>query len=450
MNSLSYRASLSILPLIFIFFITLFFSILALSFNDSYILRCVTLLSFFLFLFFLLKESLLFFYLFLLYIYGYVGQIISVFFIENKVYLNELSMYSQPNGAMSVLVMLIAVFLFINYFIFLFFFKNKSDFLGAAFSINKNGKIIILFNVLFFLIYALIIILYGNAYDSAEGNRVIYRHSYLPTWAGILIDIQWIPVFISGLLFVINRTKIFFFFLFLHLFFRLLFGEKFTMLAQLSYIAFLPYVVFFNNRINVYKFIYICTFLLLIFISIIIIYYFNIEEAGLERFSQRLAQQGQVWWYSFHDYFISNSNSIYSFINEFSSSSKGECLQGMDLIMCKIMTPSLYYLFLDNKYVLTSGYPAILLFYFREFGVIAFVFLSFIAILPLYLIFVSLRKGKIIASVFAFRLFFSFFSFYIVGNLSDLLNYKIIIYFIAWMAVYFMPNLILNLKREQI
>ncbi|EHE0834771.1 O165 family O-antigen polymerase, partial [Escherichia coli] len=380
----------------------------------------------------------LFFYLSLLLIYGYSGQILSLFFIEQGgSYLNELQNQSHSNGAMSLLILIVTFAIMINYIFFTLVFRNLTK--VRLWFANGNNTVRLI-NVLFIFAYISIIFLYGNAYGSAGGNRVIYRHDYLPSWAGIFIDLQWIPVLVLGLLYINNKKKEFFIFLILHLFFRVLFGEKFTMLVQLLYISFIPYVIFFHQEINVNRFIKIVLFFGVLLGTSIFLNYFFIENAGFERIEQRIAQQGQLWWYVVNNY-LEKGGSI-SVINEFFSYNKGDCQQGMDLLMCKSMSPSLYQLYIEKQYVLTSGYPSILLLYFGPYGIILFLFASPLFLLPLVMLYVSLKNKKILASIISFRVFFSFFSFYAIGNMHDLLNLKTLIYFLLWLGVYSIPKIV--------
>lgn len=58
------------------------------------------------------------------------------------------------------------------------------------------------------------------------------------------------------------------------------------------------------------------------------------------------------------------------------------------------------------------------------------------------MLYVSLKNKKILASIISFRVFFSFFSFYAIGNMHDLLNLKTLIYFLLWLGVYSIPKIV--------
>lgn len=416
--------------------------------NETWIINPIILLSFICVNLIFVSRSFLFFYLFLLYIYGYFGQIISIYIIEMGVYLNELGLNSYSNGSMALLATIVQWSLVVSYLIFNPVIQYISKRVENIPTISFGGILII--NIVFLFIYSFIIIIYGDAYTAAGGDRVIYRHEYLPAWSGIFIDIQWVTVLVNGFLYVLNANRLFYFFLFANLFFRIMFGEKFTMLAQLSYISFIPYVIFMHHKIKTRKFIVASIIITIILFVSIIFNYSNVEGAGFERFEQRLAQQGQLWWVAVNNYIDHRVDINSSFLSEFSASVKGTCSQGMDMMMCNVMPDSLYKIYIEKQYVLTSGYPSILLFYFGRYGILLYFLLSVFMIIPLILLVCSVLKGRVLATIVSFRLFFSFFSFYIIGNLNELLNIKTLLYIVVWMCLYYYPKITLTIRKRKL
>lgn len=424
--------------LLLFFVFSVFFCIIGLLFPDSKIIRFVAFLCFMCYLFSLLYASFLFFYLFLLYIYAFLGQIISLLVNESGVYLTELNVTTNPNGSTLLLIILVSLFLFVNFYAFNIITKNSCKIYSSP-SQTKMVPIVIGVNLIYIALFSLVLILYGNAYDSVDGNRVVYRHEYIPVWARILIDIQWLPVLMLGFILLFNKKRIFFTFLILHLYFRLMFGEKFTMLAQLTYLAFIPFILCKHDFIKIKYFIRFGIGVCILLIASLLINYVLLQGAGIERFIQRVAQQGQLWWYAV-EYYQNNVN-LDLFSNELSSSLLGDCKNGLDLLMCQTMPASIYNSYVSNGYVLTSGYPSILLYYFGSSAFIVFIMLSPFASIPLFLLFYSVKKGKLIATVVALRVFYSFFFFYGSGDFYQLFNFKTLLYIVFWIVLYYTPRI---------
>ncbi|HCN8802887.1 TPA: hypothetical protein N6612_004406, partial [Escherichia coli] len=111
--------------------------------------------------------------------------------------------------------------------------------------------------------------------------------------------------------------------------------------------------------------------------------------------------QGQLWWYYFNE-IVSQNTPTHAFMDEFIADETG--LIGL---MKFSMPTYLYDSYMSAGYILTSGFPAIFVFYFGAWWLFPTMLCSLAYIFPVYFLTKSLYKGEILSFLISNRIFAS-------------------------------------------
>ncbi|GKW31509.1 hypothetical protein PEC730217_02890 [Pectobacterium carotovorum subsp. carotovorum] len=372
------------------------------------------------------------FYLTLFPIYGLLGQLISLIVIEYGWVLIELGNV-RSYSSYSLLFLALTSYLFINIIYFISkacIFKNTNERTVLLFAKNK---ILYYFPVVYLIVIYFPVFIYGPAFIATGGDRVAYLN-LIPEIFDYIFKIKQFILPIAGVYYFLNK-RFFFLYLFFIIIWNLLIGEKATGLMQSLYAIFIPYVLLNHEKIKIRNILISLFFIISFIVVSIILNYIFIQKAGAFFILDRISMQGQLWWYYF-DQYISNSNPHHNILDEFTSE-----YNGLQILMQYSMPSGLFNFYVDNGIGLTSGFPSIYLFYFGYFWLIPALLVSLLFGIPVYMITYSFYKGNIFSFLISNKIFFSLLVLLGRGDISNFLDYKLLIYIFVFIILQFMPRL---------
>lgn len=370
------------------------------------------------------------FYLTLSPVYVLVGQLISLLLVEHGWILIELGgIKSYPIGSILFLALTIILFHFI-----ISLTVKISIFKFDRTCIDKlSGNSFIYYLPIFYLCLVYIpVFIYGSALSVTNGNRVVYNQIISPVFL-YLFQIKQFILPIAGL-YLLKNKKIFTIYLFAILLWNILIGEKATGIWQSLYPMLLPYVLINYDKIKTKNILIVLGFCIVFITSSIVINYIFIERSGATFIFDRISMQGQLWWYYFNEHVLL-AKTPHELSEEFSSE-----YSGLLNLMYHSMPAHLFNSYIERGVVLTSGFPAIFLFYFGQYWLLPTLLSPFLFGLVVYFFSRSLYSGSILSLLISSKLFFSFTVFFARGDIATFLDYKLFIYLLIIIILQYLPR----------
>ncbi|APL70836.1 hypothetical protein RG70_10085 [Escherichia coli] len=231
-----------------------------------------------------------------------------------------------------------------------------------------------------------------------------------------------------------KNKKIFTIYLFAILLWNILIGEKATGIWQSLYPMLLPYVLINYDKIKTKNILIVLGFCIVFITSSIVINYIFIEKSGATFIFDRISMQGQLWWYYFNEHVLL-AKTPHELSEEFSSE-----YSGLLNLMYHSMPAHLFNSYIERGVVLTSGFPAIFLFYFGQYWLLPTLLSPFLFGLVVYFFSRSLYSGSILSLLISSKLFFSFTVFFARGDIATFLDYKLFIYLLIIIILQYLPR----------
>lgn len=381
--------------------------------------------------------------IFFLFIYVQLKNLLSLAYIDlGDVYMSEIAETSTASSAT-----LIASFFFILT-IFLFWFLHKISKGEAVFLEAEQRQASLKYSRQFaFVMLALItllcinIVLAGSPLLGAQVNKTnIWENAPFQFLTPISNQLSFL-VLISGIFFsdsikkrkrLISKLYVAVWLL-CHLYLALM-GHKFGQHVTFFYLFALPSLLgmALMERIKISRLVVQLTAVIGI-LSILVIKYFTSKygQYGLSRIFDRVfALEGQLT-YSAINSFLRGEDGSYSFSKELSAVFSGNGTSGMDYLMYKYLPTSFYNYYKDLDVNLSQGYLAILFEMFHSIPIILVAHTAFV--MAIYTIgrwfTIALIKRDIIVLFLTFKIFYSFYTYYVQAYTDAVFELKNVFYF---------------------
>nr|BBM62630.1 predicted O-antigen polymerase [Escherichia albertii] len=372
------------------------------------------------------------FYLSFFFIYGLFGQIISLVVIEKGWYLIELGGI-KTYTSYALIYLCITSFIFINLTYYLIKISIYRIIEQDFFLNIKANKFLYMLPVAYLVLIYVPVFYYGPALTVTGGNRILYRDVIHPFFA-YLMQIRALIFPLAGL-YLFNKNKHYaYLYIMLAIVWNFLIGEKASGIIVTAYFIFLPYVLINYSRISNIKLLSVLVIGVLAIIFSIVANYVFIEGNQAAFILDRISMQGQLWWYYFNE-IVSQNTPTHAFMDEFIADETG--LIGL---MKFSMPTYLYDSYMSAGYILTSGFPAIFVFYFGMWWLFPTMLCSLAYIFPVYFLTKSLYKGEILSFLISNRIFASLITLTAEGSVGTFLDYKLFIYIIILLFLQYMPR----------
>lgn len=401
--------------------------------------------------YFLMKKSPLLFFLFFLFLYVQVKNIVSASYIDlGNVYMMELSVLSKSSYVSYLLLSLHAVSIFLLYFLFkLTKHKFASEFALYSSRSIKNSRLFLIVSTSLLMLLIVNVLIAGSPLFGGDANKTnIWSSSPLPFLKYVSSQLSFL-ILVAGIYYdyferCSCKAKYYFlFFYLLSILYLVLMGHKFGQLVTFSYLFFLPYLISksFHFKISISK-LFIQVSVLLVIFSFFVLRYFE-SKYGVDAqqliFDRVFAMEGQLSYVAINSYIEGGTSDFEHFFVELKNAFWGGNERvGMDYLMYLYMPSEKYNYYSDLQVNLSQGYFALLFTMFGSYFSVTLFQTVFIFLVYFvgYLFAISLIRRDFVLIFLYFKIYYSLYTYYVQAYNDAFFNFKNLIVIFLILFVY--------------
>ena len=403
---------------------------------------------YFLLIFLIFKKEPLAIVLFFFLILNQTTNYISVFYLDHgDIYMREIQSYSEKSYASILLWFFNVTALFVIYFLIRITKQDLYKLLSRLYTLKIRYIKFWIF-LFYFIIGVLIlnILISGSPlWISSINKTTFWTIAKFPFLKPLSSQISIIALFSGMFLLYINLHKkssllkvaLYGVWIFL-LIYLILMGHKFGQLLIITYMFFLPLLLYMSliKKFPAKKILFIFSSIIAFF-SLFVINYFKTKygDAAFDILQQRIfSMEGQLTYTAIQNYLLNQlPNRLEQLVIEIKyilGLIHGNTVIGMDYLMDRTMPDNLLEAYRETQVKLAQGYLAMLFYLFNNFFIVLFVHIVFILLYGFigYLLLRSILKYDFILTFFYVKIYFSFLTYYAQAYTTAIFNFKTLIY----------------------
>lgn len=374
---------------------------------------------------------------------------ISVFYLDHgDIYMREIQSYSEKSYASLLLWFFNVTALFVIYFLIRITKQDLYKLLSRFY--NLKIRYIKFWIFLFYFIIGVLmlnILISGSPlWISSINKTTFWTIAKFPFLKPLSSQISIIALFSGMFLLYINLRKkssplkgaLYGVWIFL-LVYLILMGHKFGQLLIITYMFFLPLLLYKSliKKFPAKKILFIFSSIIAFF-SLFVINYFKTKygDAAFDILQQRIfSMEGQLTYTAIQNYLQDQlPNGLEQLVIEIKyilGLIHDNTVIGMDYLMDRTMPDNLLEAYRETQVKLAQGYLAMLFYLFDNFFIVLFVHIVFILLYGFigYLLLRSILKYDFILTFFYVKIYFSFLTYYAQAYTTAIFNIKTLTYF---------------------
>ena len=374
---------------------------------------------------------------------------ISVFYLDHgDIYMREIQSYSEKSYASLLLWFFNVTALFVIYFLIRITKQDLYKLLSRFYTLKiRYIKFwIFLFYFIIGVLMLNILISGSPLWISSINKTTFWTIAKFPFLKPLSSQISIIALFSGMFLLYINLRKkssplkgaLYGVWIFL-LVYLILMGHKFGQLLIITYMFFLPLLLYKSliKKFPAKKILFIFSSIIAFF-SLFVINYFKTKygDAAFDILQQRIfSMEGQLTYTAIQNYLQNQlSNGLEQLVIEIKyilGLIHDNTVIGMDYLMDRTMPDNLLEAYRETQVKLAQGYLAMLFYLFDNFFIVLFVHIVFILLYGFigYLLLRSIFKYDFILTFFYVKIYFSFLTYYAQAYTTAIFNIKTLTYF---------------------
>lgn len=374
---------------------------------------------------------------------------ISVFYLDHgDIYMREIQSYSEKSYASLLLWFFNVTALFVIYFLIRITKQDLYKLLSRFYTLKiRYIKFwIFLFYFIIGVLMLNILISGSPLWISSINKTTFWTIAKFPFLKPLSSQISIIALFSGMFLLYINLHKkssllkvaLYGVWIFL-LIYLILMGHKFGQLLIITYMFFLPLLLYKSliKKFPAKKILFIFSSIIAFF-SLFVINYFKTKygDAAFDILQQRIfSMEGQLTYTAIQNYLQNQlSNGLEQLVIEIKyilGLIHDNTVIGMDYLMDRTMPDNLLEAYRETQVKLAQGYLAMLFYLFDNFFIVLFVHIVFILLYGFigYLLLRSIFKYDFILTFFYVKIYFSFLTYYAQAYTTAIFNIKTLTYF---------------------
>jgi len=382
---------------------------------------------------------------------------ISVFYLDHgDIYMREIQSYSEKSYTSILLWFFNVTALFVIYFLIRITKQDLYKLLSRLYTLKIRyiKSWIFLFYFIIGILILNILISGSPLWISSINKTTFWTIAKLQFLKPVSSQISIIALFSGMFLLYINlhnkkssllKGALYGVWIFL-LVYLILMGHKFGQLLIITYMFFLPLLLYMSliKKFPAKKifFIFSC---IIAFFSLFVINYFKTKygDAAFDIIQQRIfSMEGQLTYTAIQNYLQNQlPNGLEQLVIEIKyilGLIHNNTVIGMDYLMDRTMPDNLLEAYRETQVKLAQGYLAMLFYLFNNFFIVLFVHMVFILLYGFigYLLLRSILKYDFILTFFYAKIYFSFLAYYAQAYTTAIFNLKTLIYFFCIILIH--------------